>query len=108
MRKYGDTDLNEYQQHAATQDALYFPHGRPIEFYALCLAGEAGEAVDELKKLVFYTNHRNHTKDKLRSELGDVLWSLARLADMAGLSLQDIANAHAIKLAETHGKPESE
>lgn len=63
---------------------------------ALGLAGEAGEAIDLIKKV----EGHGHDLDaaKLTAELGDVLWYLAALSSAYGLSLNDIACANVDKL----------
>ena len=55
------------------------------------LAGEAGEVCDYLKKVVFHGHQLDPAK--VSEELGDVLWYLANVAEAAGLSLGDIAEA---------------
>lgn len=74
------------------------------------LAGEAGEVVDELKKVHFHA--KPYDREKLLRELGDVLWYLAELATAHELSLQDIAHANLEKLRKRHGgetfKPHAE
>jgi len=63
---------------------------------ALGLAGEAGEVVELVKK------HRYHGHDldtaRMQKELGDVLWYIAELCTVAGLSLADVATANIDKL----------
>ena len=89
-------DLNEYQQYAlVTANKALDERGR-IANGALGLAGEAGEAADLVKKHLFHDHPLD--RDKLRSELGDVLWYLATLADAVGLELDDIAAHNVEKL----------
>ena len=60
------------------------------------LCGEAGEAMDILKKFLF----QGHELDKkhLAKELGDVAWYLAVSADALGISLEDIFQMNIDKL----------
>ena len=60
------------------------------------LCGEAGEAIDILKKFLF----QGHSLDKehLAKELGDVAWYLAVSADALGFSLEDIFQMNIDKL----------
>lgn len=68
--------------------------------WSMGLAGESGELVDEIKKLVFHD--KPVQVDALRSELGDVLWYLTVLAHELGLSLSEVAMANVEKLRERH------
>ena len=67
---------------------------------AMGLAGESGEVCDYLKKVVFH----GHTLDegKLADELGDVLWYLANLAEVNGITLQTIAENNIAKLRKRY------
>ena len=60
------------------------------------LCGEAGEAIDILKKFLF----QGHELDKkhLAKELGDVAWYLAVSADALGFYLEDIFQMNIDKL----------
>lgn len=67
---------------------------------ALGLAGEAGEVVDYLKKVI----HHGHDLDreKLARELGDVLWYIAETASTAGISLHEVASRNIDKLSKRY------
>lgn len=60
------------------------------------LSGEAGEALDLMKKHIF----QGHELDRahLEKELGDVAWYLALSADAMGLTLDDIFQQNIDKL----------
>jgi NTP pyrophosphatase (non-canonical NTP hydrolase) len=60
------------------------------------LNGEAGEAIDVMKKFLF----QGHELDKkhLAKELGDVAWYLAVTADALGYYLEDIFQMNIDKL----------
>jgi NTP pyrophosphatase (non-canonical NTP hydrolase) len=60
------------------------------------LAVLAGKTVDYLKKVV----HHGHPldKEKVKKELGDVLWYVALVANACGLSMNEIAEANIEKL----------
>lgn len=64
--------------------------------WALGLTGEAGEVADLLKK--GYGHGHGVDTEKLKKELGDVLWYLAVLADAFGMTLEDVARANVEKL----------
>ena len=56
---------------------------------ALGVAGESGEVVDKIKKLVFHG--RDISKEDIGCEIGDVLWYCAALANALGLDLATCA-----------------
>ena len=64
------------------------------------LNGEAGEAIDIVKKYLFH----GHELDKihLAKELGDVAWYLAVTADVIGYSLEDILKMNIDKLRKRY------
>ena len=67
-----------------------------IENGLMGLCGEAGEAMDILKKFLF----QGHSLDKnhLAKELGDTAWYLAVSADALGFALEDIFQMNIDKL----------
>lgn len=85
--------LDEYQQQAARTLGT---GERALVESALGLVGEAGELVDLLKKEIFHKH--NVSGERLELEMGDVLWYLAAIATLQGLSLADIAEANLAKL----------
>ena len=103
---FRDADaLEEYQEQAAE----YAFYSGMLVYPALGLAGEAGEVVDKVKKLIrddhmpldehFHTNDLDYElRESLALELGDVLWYVALCADDIGFSLSDIATMNLEKL----------
>jgi NTP pyrophosphatase (non-canonical NTP hydrolase) len=93
MTVISDFALDQYQE-----DAMRTHVSDPIRLpaYALGLSGEAGEVADLVKK------HIGHGHDldvnKLKLELGDVLWYIAGLAHVLGLTLSEVAEANVAKL----------
>lgn len=67
-----------------------------IFVWALGLAGEAGEVCDLLKKV--HGHGKAYDADKMKKELGDVLWYLANLASAHGFNLSEVAEANVEKL----------
>lgn len=89
---------NEYQEaclRTESTDAKISGTTR-LENGLMGLCGEAGEAMDILKKFLF----QGHSLDKkqLAKELGDVAWYLAVSADVLGISLEDIFQMNIDKL----------
>ena len=95
-------EMNEYQKLAMrTDDPQKYNSGLNRLINALMgLNGEAGEAIDFLKKALFQGHELE--KDKLIEELGDNLWYLAEAADTIGVTLEDIANANLLKLLKRY------
>lgn len=67
---------------------------------SLGLAGEAGETVELIKKAWFHG--RELDREKLKKELGDVLWYVAALARAQGLTLREVAEGNIAKLDERY------
>ena len=63
----------------------------------LGLIGEAGSVVSELKKKLRDGDSYSNFKNKLKEELGDVLWYIAAIASQNNLSLDEIANENIVK-----------
>jgi NTP pyrophosphatase (non-canonical NTP hydrolase) len=63
---------------------------------AMGLAGETGEVVDSLKKMLFQGHAFN--LPKLCEELGDVFWYLGILSLATGISFEEMQKANIEKL----------
>lgn len=63
---------------------------------ALGLTGESGEVADIIKKILFHKHPID--AEKLREELGDVLWYLLLICDALGYTLEDIMTYNVQKL----------
>lgn len=92
--------LNEYQSFAARgiHDATL--EREPIVGFALGLAGEAGEVVDDIKKRIFHG--REVPMEHTIEELGDVLWYTANIATQCGVSLEEVIDKNVSKLLERY------
>lgn len=100
--------INEYQKEALRtaptwqKSALWGGWGDPhqwrmqLENGLMGLNGEAGEAIDILKKHLF----QGHPLDRehLAKELGDVAWYLAVSADALGYTLEEVLEMNVKKL----------
>lgn len=92
--------LNEYMEDAMrTKNPLLARNGLLTDG-GLGIAGEAGEVADMIKKHLF----QGHKLDQaaLMSELGDVLWYIAEIADASGFTLEDVARWNVEKLKERY------
>lgn len=90
--------INEYQGACLRTEppAAKISETTRLENGLMGLNGEAGEAIDILKKFLF----QGHELDKkhLAKELGDVAWYLAVSADALGYYLEDIFQMNIDKL----------
>jgi NTP pyrophosphatase (non-canonical NTP hydrolase) len=67
---------------------------------ALGIAGEAGEVADYIKKVLGHGHPLDI--DKLRNELGDVLWYVAVMAHHLNLDFEDVARQNIAKLKKRY------
>lgn len=77
--------------------------GRKLEAlvnYAMGMSGESGEITDHIKK-VFFQGHDLNITDMVY-ELGDVLYYVARFADLIGYDLSEIAKMNEYKLQQRY------
>ena len=98
-------NFEDYQS-AASRTALYPRRMSNLEYPTLGLAGEAGEVANIVKKIQRDDDGvlTDAVRDKLRDELGDVLWYISACADELGPKLDEIAAFNVDKLARRHGK----
>jgi NTP pyrophosphatase (non-canonical NTP hydrolase) len=93
--------MNDYQaacertaNHGAERDAAE----RRFVNFALGLMGEAGEVTDCIKKILFHGHSIEESRERLKKELGDLLWYAATIATTAGLTLEEVAQTNIDKL----------
>ena len=93
--------MNLYQ-FAASKTATYPVIGSPIVYPALGLAGEAGEVVEKVKKIMRDDDGvvTQTAKAALKKELGDVLWYVSELSRQLGFTLEEVAWANIVKLQQ--------
>lgn len=121
----GKLDFDEYQQHALRTAGVKEGNeavsmggmglgGETAELLELFLDAQesflkvvrlsvnAGKLVDYLKKVA----HHAHVldKEKVKKELGDVLWYVALVAHVADLKLDDVAQTNVEKLKARYAK----
>lgn len=90
--------LNEYQDF--THETAVYPSKYGLVYPSLGLAGEAGEAVEKVKKALRKGGLDHLDRDGFASELGDVLYYVARCAWDAGFTLDEIAKLNQDKLLD--------
>jgi len=96
-------NFNEYQEMAKTTAIYDKKHA--VLYPALGLAGEAGEVANKVKKLIRdgYEKNKDY-REAVASEIGDVLWYCAVLANDIGCDLQSIADNNLIKLKDRQAR----
>ena len=92
-------DFKEYQE-KAKQTAIYKDQGENYIYPSLGLAGETGEVMEKIKKLIRDKDGiiDNEFKKEITKELGNILWYLAQLSTEFNISFQDVAEKNIEKL----------
>lgn len=92
-------NFSKYQE-KSRKTAKYPNAGSNWVYPTLGLCGEAGEVAEKMKKILRDCDGKiNETKkEKIKKELGDVLWYIAQLATELNLSLDEIASSNIDKL----------
>lgn len=94
--------FNEYQQLAlrtAAEASIESPDAS-IQNAALGFAGEGGEFCDLVKKLLFHGHlMTDEVKQKLRDEVGDILWYCALACRGLDTTMEQVARDNVRKLA---------
>ena len=93
-------NIDTYQSQALRTMNKGLPGNEALTMTALGLAGEAGEVVDLVKKVLFHGHKID--KAKLAAELGDVLWYVANMASALGLDLSEVAAGNVDKLRKRY------
>jgi NTP pyrophosphatase (non-canonical NTP hydrolase) len=91
-----------YQRHALR---TLYPDLTTNERLGLCglgLSGEVGEVTDLLKKFLYHRNGKPLDSEKLKDELGDVLWNFFILLDTLDLTFEEVMMTNARKLETRH------
>jgi len=93
---------SEYQGKALR---TVYPDLTTRERLGLCglgLSGELGEVTDLLKKFLYHRNGKPLDTEKLKDELGDVLWYFSVLCSTLDLTLEEVMHANIAKLEKRH------
>jgi len=104
-------DFETYQK-LSRKTAIYPDKDNNFTYPALGLAGETGEVIEKVKKLIRDKNSTIDDKfrEEIKKEMGDVLWYLAQLATELNISLNEAAEKNIEKLTsrmkrgQLHGK----
>ena len=97
-------EFNTYQGRVG--DTAVYPHvGKNFVYPALGLAGETGEVLEKVKKLIRDADITDASlvpeekRSEIKKEMGDVLWYLAQLSTEFGFQLEEVAALNLEKLA---------
>ena len=97
--------LNEYQKEA--MKTAIFRRDVAELYIAAALAGEAGEVANIIKKAYREGTNKDvyllENRERIKEELGDVLWYCAALAEELLFNLEDVASENIEKLRKRHG-----
>lgn len=99
-------EFNAYQEEAAKTALKYETPQLTLAVWALGISGEAGEVAEIIKKHMRGANNKCTKEldtEKVKKELGDVLWYIANMCQDLGFSLQDVAELNIKKLRARHG-----
>ena len=103
QKSFGFT-FAEYQKAAIVTKKKWDTKEGDIADCGLGIAGEAGEVADILKKHLSGSKVLDTANtEKLKLELGDVMWYIASLCDCMGFDLGEIAGMNIDKLHKRHG-----
>jgi len=89
--------FNEYSEF--THTTAIFPKEKAVEYCTLGLTSEAGEVAGVVKRL-FRGDHKELQKDRVVSEVGDVLWYCSELCTAVGSSMEEAAKLNVEKLSK--------
>jgi NTP pyrophosphatase (non-canonical NTP hydrolase) len=84
-----------------TEDFDHQGCGRSLTIMALGLAGEAGEVLEKIKKLV---RDSTYDRDALKKELGDILFYWARICRYFGFQPSEVIGANIDKLDDRRAR----
>lgn len=98
--------LNEYQRQAAMTAGNELPHEGRAAIWALGICGEGGEVAELIKKWLGHGHELD--RERIKKELGDVLWYIAVMTEEMGFTLEEVAAANIAKLRARYGERFSE
>lgn len=94
-------DFKTYQSHAQKTIQKYIADEKINEFIPfLGIIGEAGSVLTELKKKLRDGEGYSAFKDKLKEELGDVLWYISTIATQNKIDLEEVASINIKKIED--------
>ena len=92
----------EYQEKALRTLYPDLTYQERLGLCGLGLSGEIGEVVDLIKKHLYHRNGKSLDVEKMKDELGDVLWYFSVLCTTLGFTFEDVMDASIAKLERRH------
>lgn len=92
--------INDYQKLAMTTLNPKLNNDEILINGVMGLCGEAGEAIDIVKK--WFAQGHDLDREKLICELGDVAWYIAEISHALGVKLEDVLQRNIDKLRERY------
>tara|TARA_Y100000768_G_C23914929_1_gene651884 strand:+ start:592 stop:963 length:372 start_codon:yes stop_codon:yes gene_type:complete len=97
LRKKNMSNITATEYQRKAKETAIFPADKALEYLSLGLVGEAGEVANKVKKLI-RDKKVLHDTTVISSEIGDVLWYCAMLADYLDVNLGKIMDDNLDKL----------
>ena len=97
LRKKNMSNITATEYQNKAKETAIFPADKALEDLSLGLVGEAGEVANKVKKLI-RDKKVLHDTTVISSEIGDVLWYCAMLADYLDVNLGKIMDDNLDKL----------
>lgn len=93
-------DIDDYQLQAAETFQFERDTDESKVICLLGLSGEVGELVTEFKKRIRDGDSYKMFSDKVKEEMGDILWYLSSIATQENISMGDVAQRSLKKIAD--------
>lgn len=90
-------DWNDYQQF--TRKCVVYDHDVELSYLETGFVGELGELYSALAKARRGDYDDTELKERVKGELGDLLWFIARFADHYGIDLASVVKHNHEKLS---------
>ena len=91
--------IDEYTREVHRTCSIHDPKELLI-LTALGIAGESGEVVDIVKKVLYHSHELD--VPTLQKEIGDLLWYTVLLCETVGITLDDVMQANVEKLQKRY------
>ncbi|RJQ33957.1 hypothetical protein C4568_03425 [Candidatus Parcubacteria bacterium] len=96
-------NFDEYQKLASRTATFSGKQAEiPLVYVALGLAGESGELIEKIKKVMRNDNGEisEEKREEIKREIGDVLWYLSQISRLCDIPFDDAAVTNIEKLAD--------
>jgi NTP pyrophosphatase (non-canonical NTP hydrolase) len=92
----------EYQHQVLRTLYMDLTTSERLGLCGLGLSGEIGEVTDLLKKHLYHRSGKPLDTEKLKDEMGDVLWYFAVLCSTLGITIEEVMQVNIDKLNARH------